>query len=725
MSIYSDANADAVSIDGFVNDDGLIPTRRNGPKPSWQYKLNEWDAEFAAKLAVLDQSRGFRVVGSFASGFTYSLPNDVGVDGSGDYWIYSNIDNLPVVIAPGTVPSGPVFTQVTFNSIDGVIGLRDELDDRAVRLTIAEAVASSITAGQYVVLTDRGNSLWLVSASGSPNGFDVIDLGGSLYLIYQPVDGLVSPIHIGCVGDAATDDTAAMQHMAINHSGNVDFAGLTYLITDTAKFTGKCSIKNGSIKYEPGAGNENNPAIWLQGDNSEIDFFEVDGPDIVGTYPILAFSQSGIRVSKETPDAANFINGVVIGDNVYIKNMGGEGISISHARDFLIKSPRIENIGYAGIEVRSGIDSVIQSPRISTVQDDGAFINHYGITITRSNTNDLVNDPKSTNIQVGQPVIKNVLNWIGFDVHAGVNITTDFVRCYNCKIPFNIQYDSTDPGVRNNCETVILNGYGESFSDETSGIGCAVLGLSDSKNENITLGLELRNCGDVGGSQTGALVIDNNNNVTGGVKLIGSKRVGMSLIGDNDEIQLNVDQRGVTWTGGSTFYVYTDAATQTNVKITGRWGFNTAGSATGADIGIFYTGAQPAKGAILFDKVRMRLSAGTNWISDGVVNKFEDFTWTLENETISLPGQLTVGGVQYDQFLGDLSAQFDRVPDVYLSKAAPEWRLDNQIAGAFDLGIRTFTNNTSPAIYKFDGTNVPAAQSIDVACNLRGVFFND
>lgn len=65
-------------------------------------------------------SRGFRVVGDFASGFTYELANDVAVDGSGNYWVYADVNALPVVVAAGTTPSAPTYTQTTFSQASAV-----------------------------------------------------------------------------------------------------------------------------------------------------------------------------------------------------------------------------------------------------------------------------------------------------------------------------------------------------------------------------------------------------------------------------------------------------------------------------------------------------------------------------------------------------------------------------------------------------------------------------
>lgn len=109
MSKIADTEANATSLDGLVNDNGLIATLRNGPKPSWQYLVDE-----------VRNSRGFRVVGAFADGFTYELFNDVGIDVDGNSWIYTGAGAPNKVVSAGTVPSAPNYEQVTFNSAEKV-----------------------------------------------------------------------------------------------------------------------------------------------------------------------------------------------------------------------------------------------------------------------------------------------------------------------------------------------------------------------------------------------------------------------------------------------------------------------------------------------------------------------------------------------------------------------------------------------------------------------------
>ena len=120
MSKITDAEANATSLDGLVNDNALVPTLRNGPKPSYQYLVDGWNTEISKTIEALNKSRGFRVVGDFATGFTYELFNDTGIDTDGNSWIYVGAGAPNKVVAAGTVPSTPDYEQVTFNAASGV-----------------------------------------------------------------------------------------------------------------------------------------------------------------------------------------------------------------------------------------------------------------------------------------------------------------------------------------------------------------------------------------------------------------------------------------------------------------------------------------------------------------------------------------------------------------------------------------------------------------------------
>lgn len=132
MATFDDAKRDAADLAKLVNEDTDVTTRYgtnpkiSAPKAirlieaSGADTVNKIQTDAANAIATLNTSRGFRVVGDFASGLTYELPNDVAIDVSGSYWAYADINALPVTVPAGTTPSEPTYTQVTFNQASGV-----------------------------------------------------------------------------------------------------------------------------------------------------------------------------------------------------------------------------------------------------------------------------------------------------------------------------------------------------------------------------------------------------------------------------------------------------------------------------------------------------------------------------------------------------------------------------------------------------------------------------
>lgn len=134
-SIYSDLGGlSPIPQDGFSN-----VTNVDG-QFTFYVETGEYNAESGGKVTPitvvgsdyfnskinevvleLSKSRGFRVVGDFASGFTYELPNDVGVDAGGNHWVHTDINALPVIVSAGTAPSAPTYTQVTFSDHSALV----------------------------------------------------------------------------------------------------------------------------------------------------------------------------------------------------------------------------------------------------------------------------------------------------------------------------------------------------------------------------------------------------------------------------------------------------------------------------------------------------------------------------------------------------------------------------------------------------------------------------
>lgn len=149
-------------------------------------------------------------VGSFEAGFTYTDINQVGTFGGTDYYIYTGgLTNLPHNVTAGTNPTlSSDYAQVFYGEIDNVQGLRDELNDRALYLTLAEAQAKTdLAAGQHVRLIDRDLGLFVVRPIGLvADGFSIIGLSNGLTLEYVQ-EGVINIRHLGAKGDGVTDDT--------------------------------------------------------------------------------------------------------------------------------------------------------------------------------------------------------------------------------------------------------------------------------------------------------------------------------------------------------------------------------------------------------------------------------------------------------------------------------------------------------------------------------------
>ena len=208
MSKIADTEANATSLDGLVNDNGLITTLRNGPKPSWQYIVDQVYAQL-----------GYAVAGSFVDGFTYTGIRQVGADASGNTWIYTGGEqNLPHVVPAGTVPSAPDYFQVSVNSADNVVLDNGENSQQAIdRLNgeidslqeyidgqqfasvdavkayskLSKLIGQRITTGEYHAGTGYGGASYDVVSAGSvtPNGIDIIqgvaDSGAALVLHFD------------------------------------------------------------------------------------------------------------------------------------------------------------------------------------------------------------------------------------------------------------------------------------------------------------------------------------------------------------------------------------------------------------------------------------------------------------------------------------------------------------------------------------------------------------
>ena len=145
MSIYQDSARDAADLAKLVNEDTDVTTRYGAnPKLSAPKAIRLIQADADAVIESLKTSRGFRVVGDFADGFTYELFNDVGIDADGNSWIYTGSGAPSKIVPAGTVPSQPDYQQVIYNDHNQTIN-RDQEDSHPAS-AISLAVKAGLTA---------------------------------------------------------------------------------------------------------------------------------------------------------------------------------------------------------------------------------------------------------------------------------------------------------------------------------------------------------------------------------------------------------------------------------------------------------------------------------------------------------------------------------------------------------------------------------------------------
>lgn len=192
--------------------------------------------------------------GYFSTGFTINDPNDVGVTDSGQVWRYVGSDPLPLVVAVGTVPSAPDYTQVTFNDLQGIVNLDeqsglDKVYSRSFKI-IADLRAATDSAGSTVDFTqmngfkvdwrgyyaesDGGGNWGIVRVGDSTS---LTDDGGSIFVIVNnAVNGvwveanLSNKVNIKKFGARGNpfDDTQSLNNASrfIKSGGIFDFDGL-------------------------------------------------------------------------------------------------------------------------------------------------------------------------------------------------------------------------------------------------------------------------------------------------------------------------------------------------------------------------------------------------------------------------------------------------------------------------------------------------------------------
>lgn len=137
-------------------------------------------------------SRGFRVAGTFADGFTYELFNDVGIDADGNSWIYVGAGAPDKVVTAGTVPSVSAgYEQVTFNAASAVSNanggsVQDFIDSFALKIFqsptdggLTEIQTRTVDAGEVYEVRKTSDNSFATIYSDAAGATEIVQNGAS------------------------------------------------------------------------------------------------------------------------------------------------------------------------------------------------------------------------------------------------------------------------------------------------------------------------------------------------------------------------------------------------------------------------------------------------------------------------------------------------------------------------------------------------------------------
>lgn len=118
------------------------------PQESAQWFLLKSEPELSAIKVMLEQW-GYRYVGLFDDGFTYSQVGDAGVDNNNDAWIYVGAGTPNKAVSAGTVPNIVAgYERVEFNSAGGIVNAEGESVQK-VTTQSRQAIESAYKAQGY------------------------------------------------------------------------------------------------------------------------------------------------------------------------------------------------------------------------------------------------------------------------------------------------------------------------------------------------------------------------------------------------------------------------------------------------------------------------------------------------------------------------------------------------------------------------------------------------
>lgn len=283
----TDANNFAEVTNGDINT--TVTMRLGQDVDSVAKTINNINNRGNAAIDELNKSRGFRVAGTFAAGFTYELSNDVGMDAAGNPWIFVDSANLPFTVSAGTTPAAPTYQQVAFsdhnattnrnatNSHDGIYtrNFNSVADLRSQTSSDGTVVDFSLMAGSRVNVLGRnaasdGGSFWGVIKSGSStdDDFSVFTIGTGVY-VEANTKGTVRSERAGLFGGAT--DSAKLTNLIEKSDGKVRMSkDATYELTSQVDINNngtELDLNGSTLNFTLGLGVS---GVFDKGDSNEV-----------------------------------------------------------------------------------------------------------------------------------------------------------------------------------------------------------------------------------------------------------------------------------------------------------------------------------------------------------------------------------------------------------------------------------------------------------------------
>lgn len=317
-------------------------------------------------------------------------------------------------------------------AIDGLVasapGALDTLNELAAALGDDANFAASVTtalAGKQATLTAPGDVPGLTTALGLKQSLlsgasgQVLAFDGAGAPIARPATIKLSSWYF--TSDGVATVTTAMQAF-LNLGGDLLLAAGTYIcgpLTIPAN-TRLYGARDAIIKQLTPSGD----FITLQGDNTLLDGFTVDGSQTTNTFAggYTANHRGIVSQGSVGTDRKN-----IEITRLAIRNFGDSGIFTRFTDGLKVNGNNISRCGYAGAQFLSPIHWEALGNRVDDIFPGDGSGNAYGLAAT-----------SSTGQRVAQyglmqgNIVSNVPSWEGLDVHFGKRCAIRHNLVYNC-----------------------------------------------------------------------------------------------------------------------------------------------------------------------------------------------------------------------------------------------------------------------------------------------------